>query len=87
VRCLECRRYFCRECATEHEERLLCAECIKRLSAKRAGKGGRLAWVKGALAGALGLLLAWLFFYAIGQVLVQIPDARDEGAAYQFQVR
>jgi len=83
VRCPECRRYFCRECATEHDERLLCAECIKRLSAKRAGKGGRLAWAKGALAGALGLLLAWLFFYGIGQVLMQIPAAQDEGTAWQ----
>ena len=83
MRCLECRRYFCRECATEHDERLLCAECIKRLSAKRAGKRGRLAWVKSALAGALGLLLAWLFFYAIGQVLIEIPAAQDEGTAWQ----
>jgi hypothetical protein len=83
VRCPECRRTFCRECATEHEERLLCADCIKRLSAKRAGKGGRLAWVKGALAGALGLLLAWLFFSGIGQALMQIPAAQDEGTTWQ----
>ncbi len=85
MRCLECRRYFCRECATEHEERLLCAECIKRLSARRAGKGGRLAWVKGALGVAVGLLLAWLFFYGIGQVLMQIPAAQDEGTTWQRQ--
>lgn len=83
MRCLECRRHFCRECATEHGERLLCAECIKRLSAKRAGKGARLGWVKGALAGVLGLLLAWLFFYGMGQVLMQIPAAQDEGSAWQ----
>lgn len=83
MRCPECRRYFCRECATEHEERLLCADCLKRLAAKRVRKGGRLAWVKGALAGALGLLLAWLFFYGIGQVLAQIPAAQDEGTAWQ----
>jgi hypothetical protein len=83
VRCPGCRRCFCRECATEHDERLLCADCLKRLAAKRAQKGGRLAWVKGAVAGALGLLLAWLFFYGIGQLLVQIPSAQDEGSAWQ----
>ncbi len=83
MRCPECRRYFCRECATEHDERLLCADCIKRLSAKQAAKGGRLAWVKGALTGALGLLLAWLFFYGIGQALMQIPATQDEGTAWQ----
>ena len=83
MRCPECRRYFCRECATEHDERLLCADCLKRFSAKRAGKGGRLAWGKGAVAGVLGLLLAWLFFYGIGQVLTRVPAAQDEGTAWQ----
>ena len=83
MRCPGCRRYFCRECATEHDERLLCADCLKRLAAKRVRKSGRLAWVKGALAGALGLLLAWLLFYGIGQILVQIPAAEDEGTAWQ----
>ncbi|HEY1205377.1 MAG: rhomboid family protein [Bryobacteraceae bacterium] len=83
MRCPGCRRYFCRECATEHDERLLCAECLKRLAAKGVRKGGRLAWVKGALAGALGLLLAWLFFYGIGQLLVQITAAQDEGSGWQ----
>jgi hypothetical protein len=83
VRCPECRRYFCRECATEHEDRLLCADCLKRLAAKRVGKRDRLRWLKGALAGALGLLLAWVFFYSLGQVLVQIPAARGEGTAWQ----
>ena len=31
ARCPECGRFFCRECVTEHEGRLLCAACIGRL--------------------------------------------------------
>jgi hypothetical protein len=83
VRCPGCRRCFCRECVTEHDERLLCAACLKRLAGAGERKRGRLAWAKGALAGALGLLLAWLVFYGIGQILVQIPADREEGAAWQ----
>ena len=26
--CPECRRYFCRECVTEHEDKVLCAACL-----------------------------------------------------------
>jgi hypothetical protein len=83
VRCPGCRRSFCRECVTEHDERLLCAACLTKLAGERVRKRGRLAWAKGALAGALGLLLAWLFFYGIGQILVQIPASQDEGTAWQ----
>jgi len=85
VRCPGCRRYFCRECVTEHDERLLCAVCLNRLPGEGPRRRGRLAWVKGALAVALGLLLAWLFFYGIGQALAQIPVEREEGSAWQRQ--
>jgi hypothetical protein len=83
VRCPGCRRYFCRECVTEHDERLLCAACLKRFAQAGVEKRGRLGWAKGALAGALGLLLAWLVFYAAGQILAEIPADMDEGAAWQ----
>ena len=26
--CPECRRYFCRECVTEHEDKVLCAAYV-----------------------------------------------------------
>jgi drug/metabolite transporter (DMT)-like permease len=70
---------------TEHDERLLCAACLNRLLGGRARRRSRLGWAKGALASALGLLLAWLFFYGMGQVLVQIPAAQDEGTAWQHR--
>jgi len=83
VRCLACGRYFCRECVTEHDERLLCAACLKRLAGGGVRKRSRMAKAKGALATAMGLLLAWLFFYGIGQLLAQIPAPQDEGASWQ----
>lgn len=73
ARCPECRRFFCRECITEHEERVVCASCLKAVT---AGSGSRrIRWP--ALAApfqlATGLLIAWLLFYGLGQVLTAIP--------------
>jgi hypothetical protein len=28
ARCPECGHYFCRECITEHDERVICASCL-----------------------------------------------------------
>lgn len=74
VRCPECRRFFCRECATEHRGRMVCAECIARATGPAGGTGRFSAalWVTASLG---GLLLAWLIFYNLGVMLARItPD-------------
>ncbi len=79
ARCLECERYFCRECVTEHAGRVICAQCLKQLPPP-ASSGHRL--VVGILrcaAGALGLLVAWMFFYYLGEVLLSISTSFHEG--------
>ena len=42
ARCPECGRTFCRECISEHDDRVICAFCLKRLS-KKAVRRNRLA--------------------------------------------
>jgi hypothetical protein len=74
VRCPECRRFFCRECVTEHNGRMVCTECIARESAGGAvaGRFGATVWIAASLG---GLLLAWLIFYNLGMMLGRItPD-------------
>ena len=74
VRCPECRRFFCRECVTEHRGRMICAECV----ARETGSAGGAAKFRGAVwigASAGGLLLAWAIFYNLGVMLARItPD-------------
>ena len=79
VRCPSCQRFFCRECATEHGGRLLCAQCLATLTVAKAGAKGpsRLraiassaGWAAWALA---GLLLAWLVFFYLGSALARAP--------------
>jgi len=82
-RCPVCHRYFCRECVTEHEDRVLCADCLRKLIAREAV---RTSGLRGLLRGLLpigGLLLAWLFFYGVGRTLLLIPAAVHDGSIWE----
>jgi hypothetical protein len=83
ARCPECRRFFCRECITEHDDRVLCAACLRKTAheplTKRLafGKLSRLAQC------AIGILLAWFFFLLIGNCLLQLPTSFHEGTLWK----
>ena len=78
VRCPSCQRFFCRECATEHGGRLLCAQCLASMAATPADKGkprvrafiAKAGWIAAALG---GLLFAWLVFFYLGLALARAP--------------
>lgn len=74
---------YCRECVSEHEDRVICAACLKRLLApkpsRRAALTGGLR-IGGAM---LGLLIAWCAFYYLGQALLGLPDSVHEGSVWQ----
>ena len=79
VRCPGCRRFFCRECVTEHAERWLCADCLRRGRARLdRRRPARVGWGTIGQA-ATALLLAWLFFYGVGKALVAVPVSVHEG--------
>ena len=79
ARCLECRGFFCRECVTEHDERLICAACLRALLAPIERKLRlRLGPVLCLVQGAFGLFLLWFGFYLIARVLLWIPAAFHE---------
>jgi hypothetical protein len=71
-RCPSCSRFFCRECVTEHDERLLCAACVlKAVTAQKPTHSWRRRWLLRAAAAA-GLALAWTAFYGAGRALSEI---------------
>jgi len=82
-RCPICRRYFCRECVTEHDDRVLCVECLKTIVGARAGRLGGARRVLRGLLTVAGVLMAWLFFYAIGRTLLLIPSAVHDGSVWE----
>ena len=87
ARCPECRSYFCRECVTEHEDRVLCAACIRSLTASRKTPVSSLVKRAAAiLPVALGLLTAWLFFYLLGRgIFLRQPEASPGDSASLVQ--
>lgn len=71
ARCPSCRRYFCRECVTEHEGKVTCADCLaKLLQTVDAKPSYSLEW---ALLSVGGFLLAWVLFYYLGSFLGNAP--------------
>jgi hypothetical protein len=76
ARCPECGRFFCRECITEHDERIICASCLAKLSRVTVEPRRRTWWVGGILPvgrAAVGAVAAWFFFYLLGHFLLTIP--------------
>ena len=69
ARCMDCKRSYCRECVTEHGGRVVCTSCLRK--AAPAGERKRRSFA-GLLAVA-GLVMAWFFFYGLGELLVLIP--------------
>lgn len=74
ARCPECSHFYCRECITEHDDRVICAACLRKLAAAEAKpKKTRLNfWPVLQIGG--GLFVSWMIFYLIGQMLVSIPE-------------
>ena len=76
ARCPECGSFFCRECITEHDERVICAACLAKLTRPAEVKAARfrLAAVRPWATALSGLIVVWLCFYLIGRMLVAIPS-------------
>ena len=80
ARCPECSRFYCRECVTEHNNRVLCASCLRKTTESNERTGFSIAVVGRLLAGTVSFLLLWLFFFLAGQLLLLLPDSFHAGA-------
>jgi hypothetical protein len=83
ARCPECGRFFCRECVTEHEGRVVCAACLGAQlhpAPIRSSLFGRLLLGFQVVVGLSGL---WLIFYFLGEVLLTLPSSFHEGTVWR----
>ena len=83
ARCPECRRFYCRECITEHDDRLLCADCVQKALAAPKARGHSLAGILRLLQLGGALIVAWLFFYFAGEILLSVDPAFHEGTLWK----
>jgi len=78
AQCPECGRCFCRECVTEHDDRVLCAACFVALPQAAERRPLRLRLIGRAVQLACSVLLLWILFYVLGQALSAIPASVHE---------
>jgi hypothetical protein len=83
ARCPECGRHFCRECVVEHDDRVLCAACLRRLAAVAAPKRARLRPLFRVAAALCGFVMLWIAFYLCGQLLLAVPSSFHEGTIWR----
>ena len=83
ARCVECKCFFCRECVAEHQERVVCAGCLRKLVAPGKQKQRGFPVIIRGLQLVAGLLLLWLGFYFVGRVLLQLPTSFHEGTLWR----
>ena len=83
ARCPECGRFYCRECVTEHDDRVLCSACLTRLTETDAPPRRRLTFLARTAHLVLGVWISWLVFYYMGRLLMLIPSAFHEGVLWK----
>ena len=81
-RCPGCARSYCRECVTEHEARLLCSACLRKVLPDAASRVHPARRVPRVVILAGGLLLSWFLFLGIAAGVSEFA-ARMEQAAWQ----
>lgn len=83
ARCPECRHYYCRECITEHEGRVLCASCLAEFAAET--NAPRRAWrhFLRPVEWVAAIVMTWFFFYFVGRMLLLLPDSFHDGSFWR----
>jgi hypothetical protein len=85
ARCPRCSHYFCRECITEHDDRVICAACLRNLAKAKPAQRRVFAGVVRGCECLLGLVLVWFFFYLIGEGLLASPASVHESTVWKVK--
>lgn len=84
VRCPECSHFFCRECVTEHERRMVCANCLAASAVEAPAPRRRWPTAFTALLqAAAGFVVLWFLFYGTGRLLLAMPSSFHEGTVWE----
>lgn len=73
ARCPECKHYYCRECITEHDDRVLCASCLAKIALKKEASRQRWSLLPRLMLALVALAAIYITFLLLGNVLLAIP--------------
>jgi len=84
ARCPECARFFCRECITEHEDKVLCSACLYRKRKPTGVKFSRIQWILNLGYFFLGVFILYVLFFYFGRILLLLPSSFHEGTLWKI---
>ncbi len=82
ARCPSCGQFYCRECITEHDDKVICASCLIKIKRAAPRRKRSLASLGRVAALGAGFLMAWFFFYLLGTALLTIPTSFHDSTAW-----
>ncbi len=80
--CPGCKQAYCRECVTEHDDRILCSSCLAKLSRPKSTGSGRWKVVLRVVPALAGVVFAWMLFYFAGSFLASLPSDFHDGSVW-----
>lgn len=83
ARCPECGQFFCRECVTEHEQKVICTSCLKERTTAQERRGAPLRGLLRPVFALAGATWCWLTFVWLGRILLAMPDRFHEGTLWK----
>jgi len=83
ARCTACHQYFCRECITDHDDRMICAACLAREVAPGKIARPRTRSLLHLAQTVAGMAILWLGFYCLGLALLELPSDFHEGTIWE----
>jgi hypothetical protein len=83
ARCPECGQFYCRECITEHDDRVICATCLAKVARQPLSTRPAFVAIIRTVQLFVGMLTACLFFYMVGRALLSIDTSVHEGTIWK----
>ncbi|MEX2016068.1 MAG: hypothetical protein WD873_05470 [Candidatus Hydrogenedentales bacterium] len=85
ARCPRCERYYCRECITEHEGRIVCAACMREVAAASPASP-RANFLAPFFQFTTGMLVLVFAFMIVARLLLLLPHDYHEGTVWKESV-
>ena len=82
ARCPECGRYYCRECITEHDDRVVCASCLAKITLKKETSTRNWALLPRLALAVAAIVVVYAVIVLFGNALLSMPSAFHDAGGW-----